>query len=136
MNHFVTISKLRLLVLVGLVACLGSVQAQDDLQDYINKISSQKASARRTPSDITEVDLSQFSATNRKTTLNVANGKNFRFINGTLTRDASLDGPIMHIGGGSYVEISTGATINARQSSNLRESIFMDGGELAILLTE
>ena len=81
MNHFVTISKLRLLVLVGLVACLGSVQAQDDLQDYINKISSQKASARRTPSDITEVDLSQFSATNRKTTLNVANGKNFRFIN-------------------------------------------------------
>lgn len=135
MNHFVTISKLRLLVLVGLVACLGSVQAQDDLQDYINKISSQNASARRTPSDITEVDLSQFSATNRKTTLNVANGKNFRFINGTLTRDASLDGPIMHIGGGSYVEISTGATINARQSSNLRESIFMDGGELAILST-
>lgn len=135
MNHFVTISKLRLLVLVGLVACFGSVQAQDDLQEYINKISSQKANARRTPSDITVVDLSQFSATDRKTTLDVANGKNFRFINGTLTRDASLDGPIMHVGGGSYVEISTGATINAQSSQSLREAIFMDGGEFVVTST-
>lgn len=125
-------TTLRLWTLALLLACFGSVQAQDDLQEYINKVSPQEKGTNRAPDDITVVDLSQFSATNRTTTLDVANGRNFRFINGMLTRDPSLDGPIMHVGGGSYVEISTGATINARESSNLRESVYMDGGELVV----
>lgn len=133
MKNFITINKLRLLVLIGLMACLGSVQAQDDLQEYINKVSSKKSSSKRSPSDITIVDLSQFSATNRSTTLNVANGKAFRFINGTLTRQNSLDAAIMHVGGGSYVEIGDGANISAYESPSRAEAILMDGGELVIM---
>ena len=107
------------------------VMAQDDLQDYINAVSSQQG-ANRAPSDITTIDLSQFTAVNRETTLDVANGRNFRFINGTLTRANSLDGPIMHVGGGSYVEIGTSANINAQNSTSTREAIYMDGGELVV----
>ena len=126
-------NNLRLLIaLIGLVFCFSSMQAQDDLQEYINKNSSQKAGARRAPDDVTVVDLSQFSAVNRTTTLNVANGMNFRFINGTLTRAESLDGPIMHVGGGSWVGIGDGAKIDASGSPSRAEAIFMDGGELLI----
>lgn len=124
--------KLRLLAMVGLVLCFGSALAQDDLQDFINKASSENAGARRAPDDITVIDLSKFSATNRTVTLDVANGRNFRFINGTLTRANTLDGPILHVGGGSYVEIGTSAIIKAEGSNSFREAVYMDGGELAV----
>ena len=134
MKHFRIKKSLRLLMIAGLMICSGNVQAQDDLQEYINKISAQKKSSgkRNAPSDITEVDLSKFSAVNRETTLDVANGRNFRFVNGTLTRAASLDGPIIHVGGGSYVAIGKGANINSSKSSSSRETIYMDGGELDV----
>ena len=125
--------KLRLAILLGMLACFGSVQAQDDLQEYVNKVSAQNAGRHQAPNNIIDVDLSQFSATKRKTTLDVANGNNYRFINGTLTRDASLDGPILHVGGGCYVEIGNGATISAEESSSNREAIIQDGAELQLL---
>lgn len=132
MRHFLTINKLRLLTLFGLMACMGSMQAQDDLQAYINHISKQARAAGRASNDVTIVDLSQFSAVVRTTTLDVANGRSFRFINGTLSRDVSLDGPVIHIGGSSYVEIGEGATITTEGSPSSREVIYMDGGELVV----
>ena len=133
MIHFSFNSKLRLLAIAMMVSCFGYVQAQDDLQDFINKVSSENAGARRAPDDITVIDLSQFSATNRKVTLDVANGRNFRFINGKLTRDdSSLSNAILHVGGGSYVEIDYSASIDASTSIHQSEAVVMDGGELCL----
>lgn len=133
-RFFKIYSKRCLLVIASLVLCSGQLMAQDDLQEYINKISAQKNTrgTKNAPSDITEVDLSKFSAVNRETTLDVANGRNFRFVNGTLTRASSLNGPVIHVGGGSYVAIGKGADINSSKSSSSRETIYMDGGELDI----
>lgn len=134
MKHLGFNGRLRLWAMAGFVLCFGSAMAQDDLQEYVNRAAAQRG-ANRAPSDITVVDLSQFSATNRSVTLDVANGRNFRFINGTLTRAESLDGPILHVGGGSYVEIADGCSISARSSRSLREAVVMDGGELVVTST-
>lgn len=120
-------------VVIPLVLALNAIPTfaqEDDLQAYINKLSKARSVKAKAPADITVIDLSQFTATNRTTTLDVANGRNFRFINGTLTRANSLDGPILHVGGGSYVEIGDKAFIDARNSSSSRETILMDSGEL------
>lgn len=123
---------LRLTAIVGALFCFGSVQAQDDLQEYINRVAAARGLSTGAPADITVIDLSQFAATVREKTLDVANGRGFRFINGTLTRSGSLDGPIVHIGGGSYLEIGKEASVDAYESASRAEAILMDGGELMI----
>lgn len=130
MKHFSINKSLRLLTLIGLLGCLGNLQAQDDLQEFINKNSNSQS--RRASGDIVVVDLSTFSATTRTTTLNVANGNRYRFINGTLTRANSLDNPVMFVGQNTYVEIGAGANIDASNTASRRETILMDGGELFI----
>ena len=126
------LNKLRLLALMGLMACFGSVQAQaDDLQEFITK-SAQQNKGKRASGDLIVVDLSTFSATTRTATLNISNGNRYRFINGTLTRANSLDNPVMLVGGNSYVEIGTGANIDASNTTSRRETILMDGGELLV----
>ena len=132
MKHFRMISHLRLLAFALLAACYGSMQAQDDLLEYINSISKEQTQSRRAGNDITVIDLSKFNAVNREVTLPIKNGLRVRFINGTLTRAASLDGPILELEAGSYVEVAEGATITTEQSVSNRETILMEGAELRL----
>lgn len=109
-------------------------QGKDDLQEYINSLSFQKTSITRADDDLIIIDLSKFedNDTIRTQTLDVLNGKRIRFINGKLTRAESLDGAILRVCDGSYVEIGTGATIDASISVSQKEAILMDGGELVV----
>ena len=132
MKHFRINDHLRLLALALMVACFGSMQAQDDLLEYINSITKEQKQTRRAGNDITVIDLSQFNAVNRETTLPIKNGLRVRFINGTLTRATSLDGPILELEAGSYVEIADGATVTTQQSVSNRETILMEGAELKL----
>lgn len=134
MKHFRIEKKLRVLAFIGLVFCYGNMQAQDDLLEFLNELTtSKKAPLNRADDNITVIDLSQYSAVNRTTTLPIRNGLRVRFINGTLTRATSLDGPILELEAGSYVEIGDGATITTQQSSSNRETILMEGAELKLL---
>lgn len=126
-------NHLRLLAFALLVVCCGSMQAQDDLLDYINSIVKKQPQQRRAGDGITVIDLSNYSAVVRERTLPITNGLRVRFINGTLSRANSLDGPILQIDAQSYVEISDGATVTTQQSTSNREAILMESGELRIL---
>lgn len=133
MKHFYSTNRLRLIFLAGLLVCVGIMQAKnDDLQEYINKAAYQGKGANRAADDFIEVDLSSFSATTRTSTLQITNGKRYRFINGTLTRANSLDAAIVHIGGGSCVDIGNGATFDASNTTSRKEAVLIDGGELII----
>lgn len=105
-------ASLVLLTVILSVGALPVTAQNDDLQDYINSVSSGSngvsPQTRATTSDgFTIVDLSQFSATNRTKTLQVTNGQKIRFVNGTLTRGDGLVDPVLKVDGGSVVEISS-----------------------------
>lgn len=126
---------LRSTLLLLAVCSFVNVQAQDDLLDYINSIVSKQKRVKKASDsgEIRVIDLSQFNAVVRETTLPITNGIRIRFINGQLSRANSLDGPILRIDASSYVEVGDGATITTQQSSSDRESILMENGELKIL---
>lgn len=105
-------ASLVLLTALLTVGALPVTAQNDDLQDYINSVSSGSngvgSQTRATTSDgFTIVDLSQFSATNRTTTLQVTNGQKLRFVNGTLSGTELLNGPLVQISGGSVIEVSS-----------------------------
>ncbi len=84
-------------------------QQRDDLQEFINN--SRENLTRSTGENVIDVDLSTFTSTKRTTTLQIANGGNFRFINGVLERDETLNDPVILISNGSTVDVAEGATI-------------------------
>lgn len=101
-----------LLAALLLIGTLPGMAQNDDLQDFINSVASGGNTSnplKRTTTDdgFTIVDLSEFSAVERTTTLEVPSGVNLRFVNGTLSRTEQLYGPVMKISGGSIVEISS-----------------------------
>jgi len=105
-------ASLVLLTVILSVGALPVTAQNDDLQDYINSVSSGSngvsPQTRATTSDgFTIVDLSQFSATNRTTTLQVTNGQKLRFVNGTLSSTSELKGPLVLVGNESAVEVAS-----------------------------
>lgn len=96
----------------------------DDLQNYLNSLSTVKTRSGDSPTD---VDLSQFTSTVRKTTLKVDN-LNIRFINGVLSRDASLDGPMVSIVNGSKVELGPDAVFSGSNTYLGHEVVRVEDG--------
>lgn len=91
------------------VSISAQTQEVDDLQEYINNLPD-RTSTRSCPAEI-EVDLSQFSSTNRKEPLVVNGNKNYKFVNGTLRRSSNFDGPLLSISGDSRVVIGRSAVL-------------------------
>lgn len=106
--------------------------AQDDAQAFINNLPTHRGN-NRAGDGVDIMDLSTISAKERKTTLEITNGRRIRIINGTFTRHSSLDGPIIHLANGSYLEIGDAAGVDAYESSSRREAILMEGAELKVL---
>lgn len=106
--------------------------AQDDAQAFIDNLPTHKG-IHRAGDDVDVMDLSTISAKERKTTLEITNGRRIRIINGSFTRHSSLDGPIIHLANGSYLEIGDAAGVDAYSSSSRREAILMEGAELKVL---
>ena len=94
-------------VAIALLALPSSVWAQKpSLQALFD------APATRASGDVIVVDLSEWQ-TEYDEGLTIANGRRYRFTNGTLSRTTKLtDGPLIHISQGSEVEVATGATIS------------------------
>ena len=105
-----------LLCLLALAFAMpASAQEEDDLQAYLDQLAEQQVNApqdqqgRRKakgvdiPVGLTEVDLSAFTATQRKKSLTVSSS--CKFVNGTLTASSSFSG------GGCLVNIKNGATV-------------------------
>ena len=105
-----------LLCLLALAFALPvSAQEEDDLQAYLDQLAVQQSSETQPlqgmrkargvdiPVGLTEVDLSTFSATQRKKSLVVSSS--CKFVNGTLTASSSFSG------GGCMVMIKNGATV-------------------------
>lgn len=106
---------LKVLTFVALLVTGVTQQAfaADDLQEHLDRLSATKT---RSGTDPTIIDLSKFSSTVRETTLTVKD-LNLKFINGTLTRAKTLQGPIADVYGGSKVELGDGAVINGAEIS-------------------
>ena len=87
----------------------------DDLQSYLNRLSSTRAVTNQTV-----IDLSKFSATTRETTLVISGGISVKFINGQLTRGKSIpeSDPIVRISGGAEVDLDPSVTISGENLSN------------------
>ena len=140
------VKKWLYLITAAMAVCCYAepVSAQtDDLQDYIDQL--QKKSkvkrnrAKATEESFTDVDLSRYSATERTTTLKVYGNLKLRFVNGTLKKSSSLEGPLLLVTENSVVEIgssnstsSTRATITSNGVVNGHEAIRLENGELRV----
>ena len=100
----------------------------DDLQAFID--------ANAGATSFVEVDLSKFeNDLVREQTLNVSTGASYRFINGTLKRSGSLNGPVVLISGSSSVDVGTGAGITGidhMTDNDACEIVRMEGGTLNV----
>ncbi len=114
------------------VSIISVAQEKDDLQEFINSANS---GALTRADNVTVVDLSQFSATTRKTTLTISTGGSFLFVNGTLDRDTTLNAPVMLISGGSSVDIGQNTLITGIghfPGKRDSEVIRLEGGTLNV----
>ena len=115
----------------ALLACLfilfaNHVQAQDNLQEFIDNLASSYTT--RAADTVTDIDLSAYSEP-RTTTLYIRNGVNVRFINGTLTRATNLtDAPLVQIVSNSTLHVAESAKINGGNfHSNIAIVEIVDG---------
>lgn len=126
------------MLLTALMAvCSLTATAQDKLQEFINNI---PLTGTRASNGFTDVDLSQFPASEleRTTTLKVTDGRKVRFIKGTLTKAASLKGPILKISTRAQVDFGSpdnvynnGGSIYDDIDDGI-ESVRMEGGSLFV----
>lgn len=125
---------LRAGLLVASILC-GTMSAQaseDDLQAFIDQ-SANRQQTRAEGDDFTVVDLSAFQATERLTTLQIPSG-NYRFINGSLTKAESLQGPMVQVSGGSIVEVGQGACFGTQMGGVVNRSpmLLLDNAKLIV----
>lgn len=122
------------LLLVASILC-GTMSAQaseDDLQAFIDQ-SANRQQTRAEGDDFTVVDLSAFQATERLTTLQIPSG-NYRFINGSLTKAESLQGPMVQVSGGSIVEVGKGASFGTQMGGVVNRSpmLLLDNAKIIV----
>ena len=132
-RHLVNI-KAGLLSLAALLMC-GNISAQapdDDLQSFIHQTANRQQT-RADGDDFVEVDLSTFQAVERLTTLQIPSGK-YRFINGSLTKSSSLEGPMVQMSGGSIVEVGQGANFGIQMGGvvNGAPMLILDNAKLVV----
>ena len=89
-----------------------SASGQDDLQSLLDGKNSNTIT--RASENFAEIDLSAYSAP-ITSTLYVRN-QNVRFVNGTLTRDASINGPLIIIQNGYKLELPATATLSGNNT--------------------
>lgn len=123
---------MRLLAIMAMMLFSGSIQAQDDLQKFIDNLSD-RPMTRAESDDYQDVDLSKFTATERHVTLYIR-GQKIRFINGSLTRASDLEGPVLEISNNGDVEVAAGATIGDWAYTNNRKypTISLNSGSLYV----
>lgn len=121
--------KFLLLMALIAVSIISVAQEKDDLQEFINSANS---GALTRADNVTVVDLSQFSATTRKTTLTISTGGSFLFVNGTLSRAESLDTTLISITNGSSVELGNDCIISGGGFCNYRTLIHVNDGLLKV----
>ena len=119
-------------VLFALLALLpaaqsASAQGQEDLQQLLDKSA---ASLTRSESDITEIDISNFTEPYTKT-LYVRNNS-VRFVNGTLTQADTFDGPLIQIQNGYTLEVASTATLAGNNQKSDNPLVEVESGCLTV----
>ena len=101
-----------------------NVFGQSKLQQFLDSLSSSQSVETRATSTPTDVDLSEFDSDITETVY-VRNGINVRFINGTIVKNESLDGPMVKVQDNSMLTIGSGAVVTGPF-----KLILVDGGSL------
>lgn len=107
-------------------ASQAATQAEDDLQSYLDKLA--KVQTKATSAQ-TEIDLSKYTAWDRKEPLRVYGGVNVKFINGTLNRNAALTGDAVLV-------VGDASTAEWGQDAILKGGGFATGHELVRVESE
>ena len=106
-------------LLVALLAIIAfyptSAFGQSKLQQYLDGLADSQSTRTRASSTPTDIDLSEFDSDITETVY-VRNGINVRFVNGTITRNESLNGPLVKVQDNSKLTVGKGAVLTGKIS--------------------
>ena len=115
-----------LLLLLAFAAPI-NLCGQSKLQQYLDKLAINQSTGTKASSTPTDIDLSEFDSDITETVY-VRNGINVRFVNGTITRNESLNGPLVKVQDNSELTIGKDAVLTGMFKGN--DLVLVDGGSL------
>jgi len=107
----------------GYLTMEGQETSTDDLQTFIN--------VNAGTGGVIIVDLSKFRSVIRDATLDICTGSCYCFINGTMSRSAMLNDPVIQISNGSTVEVGIDAIITGNDYY-AGATVLLNGGTLNV----